>query len=267
MNEEINGQVVAGEGTPEPKVVELSKTEQTAMEHGWVPKEDFQGEEHKWVDAGEFLRRGELFSKIDSQNRELKETKRTLQALEQHYLKVKETEYKRALNDLKKQKKEALIENDVEAVLDVDEKIEELREEQIAEARQAAINHQQEQASQPHPEFVAWTARNGWYQTNRTMTAFADAVGADLRETGKSPSEVLRLVTEEVRKKFPERFYNPKRDEAGAVEGGVSKGNKSGNGKVDLSEVELTIMKKLVGQGVLTKEQYMADIKAQRERS
>ncbi len=267
MDEEINSQPVADEGTnSEAKVVEFSKTEQTAMEHGWVPKDDFQGEEHKWVDAGEFLRRGELFSKIDSQNRKIKEQEKTLAALEQHYLKVKDTEYKRALNDLKKQKKEALIENDVEAVLDADEKIDELREEQIAEARQAAIAHQQEQASQPHPEFVAWTARNSWYQTNRTMTAFADAVGADLREQGKAPSEVLRLVTEEVKRKFPERFYNPKRDESSSVEGGASRGNKS-SGKIELSEVETAIMKKLVGQGVLTKEAYIADIKAQRERS
>lgn len=267
MSEEVTGQVEAStEGVqPEAKVIEFSKTEQAALEQGWVPKEDFKGDEHKWVDAGEFLRRGELFSKIDSQNREIKETKKTLAALEQHYLKVKETEYKRALADLKKQKKEALIENDVEAVLDVDEKIEELREEQIAEARQAAVQHQQQQASQPHPEFVAWTAKNGWYQTNRTMRVFADAHGVELREQGVSPSEVLRLVTEEVKKKFPDKFYNPKREEASSVEGGGSKGTKS-TGKVELSEVETTIMKKLVGQGVLTKEQYIADIRAQRER-
>ena len=37
--------------------------------------------------------------------------------------------------------------------------------------------------------------------------------------------------------------------------------------KIELTEFESTIMKKLVGQGVLTKEQYMKDIAAQRERS
>lgn len=250
----------------ETKAPEFTKVEQTALEQGWVPKDAFQGEEHKWVDAGEFLRRGELFGKIDAQNRELKETRKTLAALEQHYLKVQETEYKRALADLKKQKKEALIENDVEAVLDVDEKIEELREEQIAEARASAQAQVASQQSQPHPEFVAWTNKNGWYQTNRTMTAFADAFGADLRDQGKAPSEVLRLVTEEVKKKFPDKFYNPKREEPSAVEGaGAQKG--SGVKGIALTELETTIMKKLVGQGVLTKEQYLKDIAAQRERS
>lgn len=266
MSEEIVAKVETPEVVVEQKAPEFTKVEQTALEQGWVPKDDFQGEEHKWVDAGEFLRRGELFGKIDSQNRELKETRKTLAALEQHYLKVKETEYKRALADLKKQKKEALIENDVEAVLDVDEKIEELREEQIAEARASAQAQMQQVQSEPHPEFVAWTNKNGWYETNKPMRAFADARGMELRQEGKSPAEVLRMVAEEVRREFPNKFYNPNREAPSAVEGaGAQKG--SATKGIVLSEIETTIMKKLVGQGVLTKEQYLADIKAQRERS
>jgi len=46
----------------EPTPVELQ-----ARDSGWVPKEEYKGEEHKWVDAGEFLRRGELFKKIEDQ--------------------------------------------------------------------------------------------------------------------------------------------------------------------------------------------------------
>jgi len=270
MSEEnVNKSADSGNESQVPEKKELTPTEQTAIEQGWVPKEDFQGEEHKWVDAGEFLRRGELFSKIDAQNRKLKETEKTLAALEQHYLKVKETEYKRALADLKKQKKAALIENDVEAVLEVDEQIEELRDEQIAEAKQAAQAQMQQQAAQPHPEFVAWTQKNSWYGTNKPMSAFADARGNELKAEGKSPSEVLRIVAEEVRKEFPSKFYNPERDKPSGVEGSGSQKSGSGGGKdkVELTELEASIMKKLVGQGVLTKEQYIADIKAQRERS
>lgn len=266
MSEE---QVVVASATPvegEQKPAEFSKVEQSAIEQGWVPKEDFQGEEHKWVDAGEFLRRGELFSKIDSQNRRIKSQDDKFAALEQHYLKVKETEYKRALADLKKQKKDALIENDVEAVLDVDEKIEELREEQIAEARASAQAQMTQVQSEPHPEFVAWTNKNGWYETNKPMRAFADARGMELAQEGRSRSDVLRLVAEEVRKEFPNKFYNSKREEPSSVEGaGVQKGSSSKG--IILSEIETTIMKKLVGQGVLTKEQYLKDIAAQRERS
>jgi exonuclease VII large subunit len=261
-------EIVAGTPVVDVPVVkaEPSKTEQTALEQGWVPKDDFQGEEHKWVDAGEFLRRGELFGKIDAQNRELKETRKTLQALEQHYLKVQETEYKRALNDLKKQKKDALIENDVETVLDVDEKIDELKEEQLQKAQQLARQAAAQQTVEPHPEFVAWASKNSWYENSKPMRAFADARGQELSGEDKSPSEVLRLVAEEVRKEFPNKFYNAKREEPSSVEGG-SNSKQSSNSKVELSELETQIMKKLVGQGVLTKEAYMADIKKQRERA
>jgi len=249
----------------EKKEVKFTKAEEQALEQGWVPKEDWTGE-GKWRDAEAFLDRGELFGKIDSQNREIKETRKTLQALQEHYLKVQETEYKRAIADLKKQKKDALIENDVEAVLDADEKLDELRDEQIKQANASARQAQQEQASQPHPEFVAWTQKNSWYETNRSMRVFADDRGLELRGKGMSPSEVLRTVAEEVRKEFPNKFYNPKRDDPSSVEGGSGQ-NKSNSGKVELSELETSIMKKLVGQGVLTKDAYMADIKKQRERS
>lgn len=246
---------------------QLSKSEQLAIEQGWVPKEDFHGEEHKWVAADEFLRRGELFSKIDSQKRELNETRKTIAALEQHYFKVQQTEYARALADLKKEKKNALIENDVEAVLEVDEKIEELKDEQLQQARKSAMEAQQAKMTEPHPEFLAWTNRNGWYETNKAMRGFADGIGLEFREQGKSPSEVLRLVAEEVKKKFPEKFYNQKREEASSVEGGTSQKSNSSASKIELTELETQIMKKLVGQGVLTKDAYIADIKKQRERS
>lgn len=258
----VSSEVVLEKQTPN-----LSKAEEQALEQGWVPKEDFQGDEHKWYDAAEFLRRGELFGKIDSQNREIKELRKTQAALEQHYFKVKETEYKRAVDTLKKQKKEALIEGDVEAVLDADTEIEKLRDEQMAEARDAANAYQENQASQPHPEFVAWANKNNWYQTNRPMTAFADALGSELKAEGKSPSEVLSLVATEVRKKFADKFSNPRRDGVSSVEGGVSKGTTSSKDSIVLTEIEATMMKRLIGNGVLTKERYIADIKAQRERS
>lgn len=266
-NEVVATAPVGEEVVLEKQTPQFSKTEDKAIEQGWVPKEDFQGEEHKWVAADEFLRRGELFGKIDTQNRELKETKKALAALQDHYLKVQETEYKRAFDTLKKQKKAALIEGDVEAVLDADTEIEKLRDDQLAEAKASAMAQQQEQASQPHPAFVAWTAKNSWYETNRPMRAFADAMGVELKEAGRSPTEVLHIVALEVRKKFSDRFTNPRRDEASSVEGGVSKGSTGKRDAVVLTEIEATMMKKLIGNGVLTKEQYIADIKKQRERS
>lgn len=240
--------------TPAPP--EYSESEKKAMEQGWVPKDQWTGE-GKWRDAESFLDRGELFSKIDAQNRKLKNTEAALVALQQHYSKVQETEYKRALETLRKQKKEAIVDNDPDEIVRIDEEIADLK----AKATPAPVP---QAPAGPHPAFIAWEARNPWYNTDSKKRAYADEIGVQLAGQGKSPYEVLMDVTEAVNKKFA---TNPRRESAGAVEGGGSSGGggKSG-GHVELTELETQIMKKLVGNGTLTKDQYLADIRKQRER-
>lgn len=237
---------------------QFTETEQKAREQGWVPKDEWTGD-GKWRDADSFLDRGELFGKIDAQNREIKSTKQALQALQQHYAKVSETEYKRALETFKKEKKEALLDNDADGVLEADEKIAALRE----GVRQAPV--QQSVDTAPHPEFVNWVNKNPWYTSNAVMAEAADGLGRRLAQQGLSPSEVLREVEKEIRKEFAHKFTNPNRDKAAAVEGGGAAGGGKSD-RVQLSDVEEQVMKKLVGSGVLTKEQYLSDIRKQRER-
>ncbi len=238
---------------------EFTETENKAREQGWVPKDEWTGD-GKWRDAEAFLDRGELFGKIDAQNREIKSTRQALQALQQHYSKVSETEYKRALETLKKEKKEALLDNDADGVLEADEKIAALRE----GVRQAPVQ-QSQTSNEPHPEFVAWLNKNSWYSSSSVMAAAADQLGRELAGQGKSPAEVLRDVEREIRKEFAHKFTNPNREKPGAVEGGGGSGGGK-NERIQLSEVEEQVMKKLVGSGVLTKDQYIADIRKQRER-
>jgi hypothetical protein len=54
--------------------VEYSDTEKKAMAQGWVPEDQYEGT-GKWRSAEEFLDRGELFAKIDEQNRATKRLK------------------------------------------------------------------------------------------------------------------------------------------------------------------------------------------------
>ena len=84
---------------------ELSPTEQKAMEAGWVPQDQWEGDPDQWRPAKEFVDRGELFKKIEDQNRTIKEFKRALDDLKGHHAKTRETEYARALQVLKSQKK------------------------------------------------------------------------------------------------------------------------------------------------------------------
>ena len=72
--------------TEQPVQVEVDPYEEQAREQGWRPKEEFDGDESKWRPAKEFVERGELFGKIDSLGKELKDTKKALKMLQEHHL-------------------------------------------------------------------------------------------------------------------------------------------------------------------------------------
>jgi hypothetical protein len=258
-NQEVENQEATEIQNHEPDAIEVE-----ARESGWVPKDEFHGDPAKWVDAGEFVRRAPLFQKLDLQNRELKELKRGLEALKQHHAQVRETEYKRALSDLKTQKRDALIDGDPDKVIEIDDRLEAVKEAQRKfEVEQAQEAQRASTAEVIHPEFAAWTKRNPWYETSKPMKAFADALGLELRAQGMTPSEVLRQVEAKVKEEFPAKFRNPNREKAPVVEG-TSKGGGKGGGRAlnesSLTDDERRIMNTFVRTGVMTKEQYMAEL-------
>lgn len=236
---------------------QLTASEQDAMQSGWVPKEDFNGDVGKWVDADEYLRRGELFKKIEFQSRELKDVKRALVEMKKLHSSVREVEYQRAMDTLKSQKKSALEEGDADAVIAADERIALVREQQKSlQAEPVDIQETQDE----HPTFVQWKAQNNWYSSNGPMRAFADALGMELAGKGMRPDDVLKQVEKEVRSEFPNRFRNPNQARAGAVEGVTAKG--TSRGSFSLTGEETRVMKTLVRQGVMTEAEYIKDIKA-----
>lgn len=251
-----NEQNAPSEQAPEEQI-ELSPVEQEALSSGWVPKEEFHGDEHKWVDAAEYLRRGELFKKIDLQSREIKDVRRALVEMKKLHASVRDVEYQRALDTLKAQKKSALEEGDADAVIAADDRIDMVREQQ----RLAALDPVDipEQSGAAHPEFVEWTSRNNWYTSNGPMRAFADALGMELQGQGLAPSQVLKKVEEEVKKEFPNKFQNQRQNRPNPVEGGSPRGSSSSS--FQLSPEERRVMNTFVRQGVMSEKEYVAELK------
>lgn len=234
---------------------------------GWVPKDEYNGDENKWVDADEFVRRGPLFEKINVQSRELKEVKKALDQLKAHHSTVKETAYKEALAKLKAEKREAFIDGDPDKIIELDEKIDAVKDEQrkftqIRDAQVAA-----DVQAEVHPEFAAWTERNSWYTSSTPMKAFADALGIELRATGLSPSEILRKVESQVKEEFPHKFRNANRDKASAVEGaGKGSGKGASAGASDnLTDIERQVMNRFVRMNIMTEAEYKAELKKTKE--
>lgn len=235
----------------------LSPIEQKAMEQGWVPQDQWDGDPEQWRPAKEFLDRGELFRKIEDQNRTIKEFKKVVDDLKRHNAKIAEVEYKRALEQLKSQKKQAIAEGDGDAVVDIDERIEAVREAQ----REIAEAPPQEAAAEVNPIFVAWVEKNQWFNTNKAMRAYANEIGREAASRGMSPTDVLEYVEREVKKEFAEKFKNPRRDAPGHVENSSTKGNAGKRETFTLTDEERRVMQRFVRAGALTEEEYIKQLK------
>jgi hypothetical protein len=257
MADTENAPELTTEGAPtqnEPK--ELTAVEQKAAEQGWVPQEEWEGDPEQWRPAKEFLDRGELFKKIEDQNRTIKEFKKALEDLKGHHAKTRDVEYRRALETLKAQKVQAIEDGDAQSVVKIDDQIDLVKEEQ----RKLATQAYEPAVPELNPEFVEWVDRNKWYERDENMKIFADALGQKLAAAGNSPRSVLAEVERQIREEFPHKFKNPNRDKPGAVEGSVSKGGKSGS-TIQLTDEERRVMQRFVRTGVMTEKAYIEELK------
>lgn len=247
--------------TTTTKVPELSAVEQKALEMGWRPKSEFDGNEEDFIDATEFVRRKPLFEKIDNVGKELRETRKALKALQAHHEKVKEAEFQNAIKALREEKKAALEAGDADKLIAIDDQIADAKAQEILSKTQA-----KQEAAAPHPNFIQWASRNTWYRTNAELTVVADQIGAAYAASNPeiSPDDVLKYVEGRVKKLYPEQFTNPNKSRPSAVEGGTSTPTKKPTDDISnypLTDDERKVMMTFVRQGIMTKEKYIEDLK------
>lgn len=242
---------------------QYSAVEQRALEMGWRPLEEFDGDEADFVDAKEFVGRRPLYEGLSSVKKQLKATQQALEALKHHHTKVKETEFQNALKVLKEQKKAALKEGEVDAFYELEERIESIesqKQEFLEEQKKISVD-----VPSVDPELQVWMSKNPWYTTSAAMRAHADEVGNTLArevQMGRlTPQQALREIEKEVRKEFAHKFTNPNKEKAPSVEASTSRGSKSGD-SFEMSEQERSVMNTLVRSKVMTKEEYIRDLKA-----
>jgi hypothetical protein len=250
----IENEAPAGETPPE-----LSEVEQQAIELGWQPKEDFESdpknEGKKWRSAEDFMDRKPLFDKIDSQSRELKDVKRALQSLANQNRKIEEFAYNRALAELKAQKMQALEEGEHAVVMQIDDRINDLNAQLIQ-----STNVQQ--SPQPTEAFAKWVENNDWYVKDKEMRNVADGIGLSLAREGVPPEELMRQVSEKIKKAFPDKFQRSR-----VPPNPEGSGSRRGNGSGSTAEALLTpseqrIMNTIVQTGALSKAEYMKQFAA-----
>jgi hypothetical protein len=252
------------EGSVEQTIPEYSAVEVQAMELGWRPREEFQGDESLFIDAKEFVGRKSLYDKIETLKNENKTTKQAIEALKQHYSHVEQNAFNKAMKELKAEQNRAIADGDVEKYTQLEAEKEELESE-----KQAFIEATEKintEAPQIHPELQSWINRNPWYNNQPHMKVFADQLGnrlaADVRAGSLTQKEALVKIEAAVKEEFPNKFRNPNKDRPSAVEAtGKQTTPKSGGSVFKMSPEQEKVWKTLERSKVMTKEQYIADLK------
>jgi len=268
--EEVKPQVVEAATETVAETPELNETEQSAFKEGWRPKDQYKGDQSKWIEAKEFLDRKPLFEKIDSlksesyhTRKELQEVKKTLNTLADHHQKVRETEYKRAVDDLKIQRRLAVEDKDMQAVEAIEEKMDAVKEERTAFEQQ--MKAETKTNVEPTPEYVGWVKENPWYHTDKEMHDFADGVAAShmQRNPRSTPNEVFEYVTKQARRAFPDQFASERKARPSSVDSGDNSSRTSTTSKDDykLSPEEDEVARRFERSGVMTRKEYAAEMK------
>jgi hypothetical protein len=242
-------------------------TEKEAAVQGWAPKDQWKGDPDKWVDAKTFLEKGQKIQAIqkernDHLTKEVKELRQLIVEQRDMAKKARLQGYQQALEDIEQRQLQAVEEVDKEAF-------------QKAKADEKRILKQIEDESKvpavveqtSDPEWEGWLDENSWYNDDNDLRDHASAMSIVIQNrTGLGGRKLYDEVKKEIKKAFPHKFGNPRRNDAGAVENGAQATIKKKSGRTfdDLPDSAKQSFSKLQKQFKLqnidyTKDEYLSN--------
>lgn len=222
----------------------MSDVETRAREMGWKPKDQFKGPEEKWVDADEYVRRGEeVLPIVRGENRKLHEKVGGLEAeiarltaalaeqsdsmksfAEGQAALLKEKLAEQRAN-LRQQLREARESGDDAAIDRLEEALETNREASRKAAAPAPAPAPAAPAEPPvPPEVKAWQERNPWFngasRLDKAKTGAAMQFAAEAAAKGLKGESFLTYVDEAMAEVYPPTAPTNKTEDGGPTGGG-----------------------------------------------
>lgn|SRR3990167_657568 len=264
LEEESDEEIVVEEEEEEVAEVDeddssqMSESEIQARESGWKPQDEWDGNPDEWVSYREFNHRGELLKKIHNQNRQLKYLDDVVVNLAKQQKKIFDAGYDKAKRELKTALREANKEGDDATADALEERLEQLETQRQEDVKVLNV----EETKQPvvvAPEFESWVKRNDWFIKDAALRSYAEQVG--IAHAQKNPQktnvEIYQYVTDEIKKRFPEKFgtvMKPLKKKVGSPVLGsddLTSGKRSGDKQT--VRVSLTPEEKAVGRALVEK--------------
>lgn len=253
--------------------------EKDARHFGWVPKEEFRGDQDSWVDAETFVKRGkeinpilrsnnerlkkelqEATAKHDKELAELRAAAEEFKAFQKDSYERKQKQLQDELQALKLQRKEAMRENDVDLVEEIEDRIEAVKEEQSFKPEVKELP-KEEKTVVLDPALSEWMSENKWFGTDVENTEIANVLGAAVRRefpnlTGKA---FLDKLDERIDSRLPD-VRGKKSGQRDTVDSSTTRGSSTTKKKSyeNLPADAKAACDKYVKQKLMTKEEYVA---------
>ena len=205
-------------------------TEEKAIARGWRPVEEWTGDPDAWVDARNYVQHGELMDEISRQKISNKKLAKSMDKFQKLQKGIEQKALEQAKAQLLADKEEALTNQDMAAVVAIDEEI------KVADKNiENVVSDDTEESGVSREEAFdsyfndTWVGNNGWFETNDVMKTYADAQGVKLfnSNTDLTPAQIFDKLDGIMKDKFPQEFENQNRNKPAAV-GGVSTGGQGG---------------------------------------
>jgi hypothetical protein len=192
-----------------------------AIDQGWKPKDQWKGDTSKWTDFDEFAdRHSNIYIRLEKAEKANEKTSEMLarQAeLHKKTLERQEARYKKELADklaeLNAQKKQAKDDLDVDKVERLTEEVRQT-EQEIKDIDTAPKEDTQRMIQETQRILNDWQLKNPWYGKDLTLTAEADRIAPYIGKMHPdlTPQERLKMVEDEVKRRYPDDFRNKNQD-------------------------------------------------------
>ncbi len=255
-----------------------SEADIEAGARGWVPKSKYKGDPNKWVDSATFLARGQRFTnnlqrEVEALKKQLADfegTKKAFVKFHEESMAKKDQEIKEAISALRVQRSQATREGDDDLAIQLEDRIELLREQQKevkaipATPEPIADNLAPEEVA--NPILQEWIEDgNSWFKDDAKLRDFSVKMTEEMLRTGETlrGRRLLDKVSERMKEEFPRRFraQSSTPNKTSLVESGSqsssSSSNSSGRSERELPPEDRAIMKQLIAGGFTTKEKFL----------
>jgi hypothetical protein len=241
---------------------------------GWIPKEEFKGDETKWRPAEEYVKRadelmpimrsqlGKYEQKLGAYESEITNLKTRLETTQKNTEKMAkisqnaaQTAYKQALADIRAKQAQAVGDGNVEGWQALEDKKEALEKPEVVEI---------EKPPAEHPAYTKWISGNEWYLKDEHMRRWAEGYANDLQATDANITYdgLLKQIETGAKEAFPHKFENPNRGQATAVDTGSQRSSDIKPSKKTYDNLPAEAKAQcddLVKQKIYTQEKYVKD--------